>query len=159
MTRFAEPNLPLHTRLTSILFQILDGRLGEDFYPVLIDMQSMAIQNDRDFLGKIVQIISRDGDTPDLEASAEDNPFQTFEKFIGGLKDRIGDKKLVMAFDEYELIETFLDAGTISSQILHMLANLIEHHQVFVVFTGSDHLEARNKKYWDMFLSKAFSSS
>jgi len=140
---------------TSILFQIQDGRLGDDFHPVLIDMQSMAVQNDRDFLDKIVQIISNDGVTTGLESSADENPFLSFEKFIDRLKDQIGDKKLVLAFDEYELIETFLDSGTITSQILHTLANLIEHRQVFVVFTGSDHLEARSKKYWDMFLSKA----
>src|SRR5258708_1531114 len=40
---------------TSILFQILDKRLGPHFIPVLIDMQSMAISNEADFLGKIAQ--------------------------------------------------------------------------------------------------------
>src|SRR5262245_46624663 len=38
---------------TSILFQILDHRLGPAFIPVLIDMQSMAISNEGDFLSKI----------------------------------------------------------------------------------------------------------
>src|SRR5437867_9616637 len=38
---------------TSILFQIIDRRLGPDFIPVLIDMQSMAITNEIDFLDKI----------------------------------------------------------------------------------------------------------
>src|SRR5437867_4790574 len=42
---------------TSILFQILDQRLGPDFIPVLIDMQSMAIASEADFLGKIAQEI------------------------------------------------------------------------------------------------------
>src|SRR6185436_16997077 len=38
---------------TSILFQILDRRLGPDFIPVLIDMQSMAVSNEIDFLDKV----------------------------------------------------------------------------------------------------------
>src|SRR5881409_2792815 len=38
---------------TSILFQFTDGRLGPDFIPVLIDMQSMAITNEADFLEKV----------------------------------------------------------------------------------------------------------
>ena len=35
---------------TSILFQIMDGRLGEGFISVLLDMQSMAVENEADFL-------------------------------------------------------------------------------------------------------------
>src|SRR5262245_15548204 len=35
---------------TSILFQIMDGRLGAGFIPVLIDMQSMAIESEVAFL-------------------------------------------------------------------------------------------------------------
>ena len=42
---------------TSVLFQILGGRLGTDFLPVLIDMQSMTITNDLDFLTKLAQEI------------------------------------------------------------------------------------------------------
>src|SRR2546422_2990982 len=38
---------------TSILFQILDGRLGPDFIPVLIDMQSMAVGNEIEFLTRV----------------------------------------------------------------------------------------------------------
>src|SRR6185436_19714258 len=35
---------------TSILFQILDKRLGPDFIAVLIDMQSMAVGSEIEFL-------------------------------------------------------------------------------------------------------------
>ena len=38
---------------TSILFQIMNGRLGDDFLPVLIDMQAMTVENDLDFLIKL----------------------------------------------------------------------------------------------------------
>jgi hypothetical protein len=53
------------------------------------------------------------------------------------------------------LIETHIDSGVITTQILNLLASLVEHRRVFVVFTGSDKLNDRNKPYWDMFLSKA----
>ena len=46
---------------TSILFQIRDGRLGSDFIPVLIDMQSMAIEGEVDFLKKMLK--SMDGNS------------------------------------------------------------------------------------------------
>src|SRR5512145_2547967 len=38
---------------TSILFQSLDRRLGPDFIPVLVDMQSMAVGNEIDFLTRV----------------------------------------------------------------------------------------------------------
>ena len=42
---------------TSILFQILDHRLGPDFIPVLIDMQSMAVGSEAEFLGRVSEEI------------------------------------------------------------------------------------------------------
>jgi len=143
---------------TSILFQILDGRLGEDFVPVLIDMQSMAIRNDEDFLGKLTGLICDafpEAEKSDESAAKSKTPFTIFEEFIAGLEPKLNDRKLLLAFDEYELIETQIDGGVLTEQLLHLLAGLIEHRQLYVLFTGSDHLEARDKPYWDVFLSKA----
>jgi hypothetical protein len=145
---------------TSVLFQILGGRLGEDFLPVLIDMQSMTITNDLDFLTKLAHEIVTAVDHADVtldtsDAVWESNPFTAFENLIKKISDSMGDRKLVLMFDEYELFETHIDSGVISTHILNLLASLIEHRRVFVVFTGSDNLEARDKPYWSVFLSKA----
>jgi hypothetical protein len=145
---------------TSILFQILGGRLGPDFLPVLIDMQSMAIRNDQDMLAKIAQEVAAAIDHPAVnlavfEAGAEENPYTAFEDLARAVNRELSDKRLVLMFDEYELFETNIDSGIISTRILNLLANLIEHKRIFVVFTGSDNLEARNKPYWQIFLSKA----
>jgi len=143
---------------TSILFQILDGRLGADFLPVLVDMQSMAIVNDRQFVRRLLELIeaaaAEAGVSPG-SAEFTDSPFADVEAYVSRLARSLGPRKLILAFDEYELIETGIDSGAISTQVLHTLANLIEHRQVFVVFTGSEKLEERSKKYWDIFLSKA----
>jgi hypothetical protein len=145
---------------TSVLFQILNGRLGDDFLPVLIDMQSMAIRDDRDLLGKLAQEIvtavnHRDISIDDFSAKAVDNPFTALENLVKKINVAVSDKKLVLMFDEYELFETNIDSGIISANVLNLFANLIEHRRVFIVFTGSDNLEARNKPYWELFLSKA----
>ena len=42
---------------TSILFQILDHRLGPAFVPVLIDMQSMAVGSEAEFLTRVSEEI------------------------------------------------------------------------------------------------------
>jgi predicted AAA+ superfamily ATPase len=145
---------------TSILFQILGGRLGDDFLPVLTDMQSMVINNDQDFLTKVAREIVTAVDHPDITLEStqpkwDDNPFAAFENLVLKINQKVGGKKLVLMFDEYELFETDIDSGVISTHILNLLANLVEHKKVFIVMTGSDNLEARNKPYWDVFLSKA----
>jgi len=146
---------------TSILFQILQGRLGPEFMPVLVDMQSMAITNDADFLGKVTRAIVSAGMAPSNSAiehfvtDSSDDPFAAFETFVVRTSKMLGGRKLVLAFDEYELFETNIDSGVITEQVLKTLSGLIEHHEVFVVFTGSDTLEERNRPYWDIFLSKA----
>jgi AAA+ ATPase superfamily predicted ATPase len=144
---------------TSILFQISGGRLGDGLMPVLIDMQSMAIRNDRDFLGKLGgEIIAALGGSAYLETfdgELEENPFKAIEELVKKINHDRDGKSLVLMFDEYELFETNIDSGIISSRVLYLLANLIEHKRVFVIFTGSDNLEARDKPYWGVFLSKA----
>ena len=53
---------------TSILFQILDRRLGTEFIPVLIDMQSMAVGSESEFLGRLCEemLAALGGDMADL---------------------------------------------------------------------------------------------
>lgn len=146
---------------TSVLFQIMDGRLGENFVPVLVDMQSMTIANETDFLVKLTQCITGAGLTSetdfDISIAQAENPFEEFEKFIRRTNEALGDKHIVLAIDEYELIETNIDSGVLSMKVLTMLINLIERHHIFILFTGGDNLEERNQEYWGMFMSKAVS--
>ncbi|MCK4776058.1 MAG: PEGA domain-containing protein, partial [Candidatus Krumholzibacteria bacterium] len=126
---------------------------------MLIDMQSMAITSDADFLGKVAQAIMTSGyEFSDSHLSTyfleqKDNPYDAFDRFIKRLAEDLGDTKLVLTFDEYELFETNFDNNVLKTQVLRLVGNLIEHKRLFVVFTGSDKLEARNRKYWDI-LSK-----
>jgi AAA+ ATPase superfamily predicted ATPase len=147
---------------TSILFQIKGGRLGEGFLPILIDMQSMTVQDDSEFLAKLAQEIIRSIDHAEISyksdylAAAADNPFGAFEALIKVINLKMSNRKIVLMFDEYELIETHLAKGRFSQDILHLLANWMEHQGgVFIIFTGSDKLETRNKDVWANFLGKA----
>ncbi|NIO02250.1 MAG: PEGA domain-containing protein [Candidatus Latescibacteria bacterium] len=147
---------------TSILFQIQNGRLGEDFVPVLIDMQSMTIQSDRDFLGKLAQEIVSAIEKPeisferDYEAEAGENPYTAFEKLVRKISSIMQGKKIILMFDEYEIIESLIEKQLISLDVLNLLANWMEHKEgVFMVFTGSDKLESRSSRYWGHFLGKA----
>jgi AAA+ ATPase superfamily predicted ATPase len=147
---------------TSILFQIMNGRLGEDFFPVLIDMQAMTVENDLDFMIKLGRaIIEAIGDPGislerDFLAKTEGGSLEAFQNLINKINERLGGKKLILLFDEYEIFETHIGKGLISKDILNLFANWIEHKQgVFIVFTGSDKLEERKAEYWEHFLGKA----
>ncbi len=138
---------------TSILFQILDGRLGPDFLPVLIDMQSMAIENEVDFLGRISEEIrsclgAEGQDLPLPDFASASRPAAAFQRFIGDLRRRCPHRTPILLFDEYELFENKIESGALSEDILNVLASLMESHGVCLVFTGSQHLEQRKRPYW-----------
>jgi len=138
---------------TSILFQIFDQRLGPDFIPVLIDMQSMAVGSEIEFLTRISEdvlaALGREGKTlapPDF--TPDSNRAATFQKFIRNVLEAHPGRKLILLFDEYELFESKIDAGQLAHDVLHILASLMENQPVFLIFTGSQHLEQRRKDYW-----------
>ena len=145
---------------TSILFQILEKRLGPDFVPVLVDMQSMAITNQVDFFQRISEEII---DALGPEAGELKPPVFTtgssaaaaFQRFIADILRVQGNRKLLLLFDEYELFENKIEQGALTAEVLHVLASLMEHQPVFFIFTGSQHLEQRKRPYWSFFLSKS----
>ncbi len=147
---------------TSILFQIKQGRLGEEFVPVLIDMQAMTVESDGEFLSKFVmEVVAAVGDPnvsfeKDYMAKAKENPYSAFQHFVEKINAVLKGKKLIVMFDEYELFETHISKGKFTTDILNTLANWMEHRNgIFLIFTGSDKLEARKTAYWEMFLPKA----
>jgi hypothetical protein len=147
---------------TSILFQIMNGRLGTEFFPVLIDMQAMTVENDLDFLiklGKSIIDAMYDSDISlnrDFLAKREEGSLAAFQNFTVKVNEALHGRKLILLFDEYEIFESHIDKKLISTEILNLLANWIEHKEgVFIVFTGSDKLEERKAEYWSRFLGKA----
>jgi hypothetical protein len=147
---------------TSILFQVTDGRLGPDFFPVLIDMQAMAVENDLDFLIKIAHGIVDTIAHPELSVDQhflqrpEESSFAKFEKFIVHVNERLGARKLILLFDEYEILESHIEKNLISTRFLNLLANWIDYKGgAFIVFAGNDRLDERTAPYWSGFLTKA----
>ena len=139
---------------TSILFQIENGRLGPDFIPTLIDMQSMSVESEARFLQRVaaemVRALPSDTRTrePGLESSP--NPASAFYAFVERVLHEHAGKKPILLVDEYELFEDKIEAGTLTPDILSVLAGLMEKHPFFMVFTGSQPLEERKREYWQI---------
>ncbi len=132
---------------TSILYQILDGRLGPDFLPVFIDMQAIVVSDEPEWLQALQRRVwsrvnedtsqERDVHTEAVRSYAE------FDRFIDSVLHRIAPRHLVLMVDEYELIARKVEEGKISSATYGYLNSLLERTgSVHLVLAGSRPLEA-----------------
>ena len=86
---------------TSILFQIMNGRLGDEFVPVLIDMQAMTVENDLDFLIKLAEgIVHAIGDDDlsietDFLSKRGQGSLAAFQSFIVTINEHLRGRKLI----------------------------------------------------------------
>jgi hypothetical protein len=144
---------------TSILFQIRGGRLGPGFVPVLIDMQSVTVRGDAEFLDMLQTEIGLAMSRHGLQCPTGQpgpNPHAAFRLFTEDLQNHLQGNRLVLLFDEYELFETQIFRDKFTADVLNLLAGWMESRAgVFMVFTGSERIEDRDAAYWQYFLGKA----
>ena len=131
---------------TSILYQILNGRLGPDLVPVFLDMQELVVQNDREFVKalatRVIRGLQRQTSQAMPEVAGVEDYLQlasVFEQVIRA----IGNSRLLLLFDEYELIGEKVREGRLSAEVGDYLNSMLEKHpQLNMVFTGSRPLDA-----------------
>ena len=148
---------------TSILFQILNGELGTSFLPILVDMQTMAgLKNDAEFFEKVAKetVKCLQDDKIDLNdydfLSQKENPYKVFDKLLDDVQALNPDKKILFLIDEYELIESKIDEGSLSANLVPFLAGILEsERKVSYILTGSTRLDDRESKYWSIMLPKS----
>ncbi len=140
---------------SSILYQILNGRLGEAFLPIFVDMQIMAgIAGDADFFERIIadtckQLagngLSAEPYATQLKEAAATN---VFRRFLQEVKSRFPNRAPLLLVDEYENLEARVREGNLSRHILTFFAGLLETDLVSFVFTGSRSLEVHDRAIW-----------
>jgi AAA+ ATPase superfamily predicted ATPase len=148
---------------TSILFQILDGRLGDSFMPVLVDMQMLAgIRGDLEFFRALLRLGCAALALPGLsiealEASAgAAGAERLFELFLASVHENAPGKIVLFLLDEYELVEAKIRDGSLSESAVHYLAGILESpFHVSFIFTGSTNLEDRKVEVWKSLLGKS----
>ncbi|MGA9768229.1 MAG: two-component regulator propeller domain-containing protein [Blastocatellia bacterium] len=164
---------------SSILYQVLNGRLGERFIPVFVDLQEMVIATDSEFFARISRLIAEAVARADRVAIVERavaaqphavalsgairvpqfdgrNPYPVFLDFLDEVLAGIGDRTLLIMMDEYELMEGKVDEGKLSAELFTFLAGLMDNKErLALIFTGSRRLEERDKKYWRELLRRS----
>jgi ligand-binding sensor domain-containing protein/AAA+ ATPase superfamily predicted ATPase len=151
------------TGKSSILYQILNGRLGARFIPVFVDLQEMVVSNDREFFRRVARHVAEavGMDRAEVDAygfaDAALNPYHQFVDFLDDVLARIGDRALLVLIDEYELLEAKVEEGRLSTDIFLFLAGLMDNKErLSFVFTGSRRLEDRDRRYWREILRRSF---
>ncbi len=146
------------TGKTSILFQIMNGRLGSDFIPVFIDMQGMVVQKDAEFLRELAARIREvmksrlpiNGSSLNIAIAS----YTDFNHFMDALATVISHRRLVILVDEYELIETKVKDAKLGAEIFGYLDSLLVRYPwLSYVFTGSKSLEFSGA--WTAILARA----
>ena len=144
---------------TSIMFQILDGRLGDEFLPIFIDMQQIAgVVGDNDLLGRIAEFTIEQIDDKRLVAEyydfAQGNPVLTFDRLLDDIHQIFPDKRLVFLVDEAEILQTKEVREEITNAALMYLSNILESRKVSFCFTGSSGLADSGSVGWRRLISK-----
>ncbi|HSR66718.1 MAG TPA: AAA family ATPase [Acidobacteriota bacterium] len=143
---------------TSILYQLVQGRLGSGFVPVFIDMQGLAVSDDRRFLESVSEIILRDCKRHlpgfSLPASRRAADYTQFTGLIESVLREIRRERLLLLVDEYELIEDKVEKGILAGEIFSYLNSLLEGFpRIGLIFTGSRPLEPMSP--WQVLLARS----
>jgi hypothetical protein len=152
------------TGKTSILYQLLNGRLGKDYIPILVDVQELApgIQGMSDLFLELAlhleRALKKSGITLEKinEASFATSPTRSFSRLLSDIEGELAGRKIIFMFDEFELLEERILQGKLEPESLGYLRSLMQHKDDLVfIFTGTHKLEQMSKDYWSIFFNIA----
>ncbi|MCC6972774.1 MAG: AAA family ATPase [Anaerolineae bacterium] len=144
------------TGKTSLLKQ-LPARLGDRYLPVYLDGQALGLDPGMGafFTALATEIsfaLEDRGFTAPALPDFSDSPASAFERvFLSAVRETIGDRHLLILFDEFEELETAVRRGTLDASIFGFLRHLIQHHaNTSVIFCGTHRLEELGSDYWSV---------
>ncbi len=144
---------------TSILFQLANGELGPGFATAFIDLQghSAATSEEEFFDGIAAEIAEPVGNASAARFSAAGRtPAQAFREYMHAVVADLAPRRLVILFDEYEILDGLIDRGAVPAQVVPFLASFTEADPpVSFVFSGSHGLEAREGTRWGALVAKS----
>ncbi len=146
------------TGKTSLLKQ-LPKRLNDDILPVYLDGQTLGLDPGMPnfFLNLATEIAFALEDrgfeiAPPVLEDFQASPAGAFEKdFLPRVRQQIGERHLLIMFDEFEELETAVKRGDLETSIFGFLRHLIQHQpNLSVIFCGTHRLEQLASDYWNI---------
>ena len=129
----------------------LERRLGSQLVPAFLDLQSEKLGGAADAAGLLHGLADAVNDearrreviVPDLTRRMLDaDPYPAFGRWLDGVEQALGSRRLLLCLDEYEALEVGLAAGRFDERLLMALRNIVQHRRrVDVLLSGSRHID------------------
>ena len=147
---------------TSVLRR-LPQLLGEAYAPVLLDLQGMIGSGDVAFFKELVEGLTDELEDLGIEVEEpppeklERDPGTTFRRhFLKPVRRALGDRRLLLMFDEFEVLEARIRCGDLQPRILSYFRSLIQHEPgVSFILAGTHRLDELTRDYWGVLFNIA----
>jgi outer membrane protein assembly factor BamB len=148
---------------TTLLFQLMSSDILGVHVPVLIDMQGLALNiNIHNFLYRIAYTIAQTMKKKGLQAcdpvkaDFETEPTHAFDVFLENAEQYLGERKLVLMVDEFEVLEEQVFKGKLEYEVFPYLRNMLQHHEnINLLFAGTHKITEHTKLYGSAFFNIA----
>ncbi|MGD1905705.1 MAG: AAA family ATPase [Leptolyngbyaceae cyanobacterium] len=136
--------------------------LPSDWVPIFVDLQSgAATANEVGFLRSVARAIRRDGRSQGITVPNEPNnealqpaPYDVFETWLEQVLEQLGERQLLLNFDEFEKVGTAINAGRLNLTLFDELRSLIQHwDKLGFVFSGVQTLDELGPNWSSYFIS------
>ncbi len=136
---------------------------SEKHIPVLIDMQRLSYHiSINSFLYKvalsIAQTMQKKGITickPEL-ADFDVEPTIAFDSFLDAIEEQLGEQKLILMIDEFEVLEEQVLKGNLQAEIFEYLRDILQHRaNINFLFSGTHKITEYTKWYRSVFFNIA----
>lgn len=137
--------------------------LPESYVPVLVDLQGLLGTGENAFFSEVVgqivdELAEHDVDVrePPPAAFATDPGGFFRRRFLADVRAALGGRRLLVVFDELEVIEERIRAGELSPKILPYLRSLMQHEAgLSFLLAGTYRLDELTADYWGVLFNLA----
>jgi hypothetical protein len=152
------------TGKTTILRQLPARLKNTNYIPVYVDGQVLGIDPGIgnfffSLAAAIVDGVQEAGISPPLLtlADLEESPQRTFEQsLLPMVRERIGNRILLLAIDEFEELGDRVSRGRLPADIFSYLRHLIQHEErLAFIFAGTHKVEELTGEYWSVLFNIA----
>lgn len=148
---------------TSLLYQLVSTPLLEPHIPIYIDMQNEAYKiTASTLLRSIAFAIHREMkkrnilfERPGIK-DFDDDPTFAFNQFLDEAETLLGNRKLIILIDEFEVLEQKVKDHALDPEIFEYLRSLMQHrHRINFLVAGTHSIEQLTAGYWSVFFNIA----
>lgn len=150
------------TGKTSILYR-LPNVLDSEYLCVFLDGQEFGKTTLEYLFYRMSKLISSACESkgisicpPSREAFKKDPWYVFKDQFLEDLSTVLGERYLVILFDEFEALELAVTNGTLDDAIFDYIRNLMQHEdRIVFIFAGLHRLEEMMQNYWSVMFNIA----